>query len=168
MRIFIDESGSFSGFHSLSIGAVGALAVPDSKIAFIEQKYDRLRKKLPKLNGEVKGKLLDEQQVAEIVTLLARNEVIFEATIIDLGMHTQQGATAYQDALLKGMYERLPRFNDETRPKVEAQLQALAATPLNLFLQTIALFETFHELSITSHFILYNGLQKIWETSHGL
>jgi hypothetical protein len=56
MKIFIDESGTFSGFHDLSIGAVGALAVPDSKLAFIERKYDGIRKRLPHANGEVKGK----------------------------------------------------------------------------------------------------------------
>jgi hypothetical protein len=146
MRVFIDESGTFSGFHDLSIGAVGALAVPDGRLAFIERKYERIRKNLPQPNGEVKGRLLDEQQIAEIVRLLARNETVFEVTVIDLGMHTQGGVAAYKDALLKGMYERLPRFNDETRSKVAAQLDELAATPLNLFLQTITLFETVHRV----------------------
>jgi hypothetical protein len=108
MRIFIDESGTFSGFHDRSIGAVGALAVPDGRLAFIERKYERIRKTLPKANGEVKGRLLDEQQIGEIVRLLARNETVFEVTVIDLGMHTQDGVAAYKEALLKGMHERLP------------------------------------------------------------
>jgi hypothetical protein len=146
MRIFIDESGSFSGFHDLSIGAVGALAVPDGRLAFIERKYERIRKWLPKPDGEVKGRLLDERQIEAIVRLLARNETIFEVTVIDLGMHTKAGVADYKDALLKGMRQRLPRFNEETRPKVAAQLDGLAATPLNLFLQTIVLFETIHRI----------------------
>jgi hypothetical protein len=37
VKIFIDESGSFTGYHSDSIGAVGALAIPDRKLAFIEK-----------------------------------------------------------------------------------------------------------------------------------
>jgi hypothetical protein len=146
MKVFIDESGTVSGYHAVSIGAVGAVAIPDSKLAFIERKYERIRRHLPSLNGEVKGKLLSEQQVAEVVTLLARNEAIFEVTIIDLGMHTPSGVAAYKAALFNGMYERLPRFNEETRPKVEAQLRELAATPLNLFLQAIALFETLYRI----------------------
>ena len=108
MKIFIDESGTFSGFHSLSIGAVGALAVLDNKLSFIERKYERIRKGLPRLKGEVKGKLLNERQIAEVVTLLARNEAIFEVTVIDLGLHNRTGVSAYKDALLRGMYERLP------------------------------------------------------------
>jgi hypothetical protein len=35
MHIYIDESGSFTGFHPSSISAVGALAIPDCKLAFL-------------------------------------------------------------------------------------------------------------------------------------
>lgn len=146
MQIFIDESGSFTGFHSGSIGVVGALAIPDGKLAFIEKKYAKIRRRLPRSNGEVKGRLLNEKQVAEVVSLVARNAAIFEVTVIDIGLHTAEGVAAYKNALLTGMHDRVPRFNDETRPKIEALLNELAATPLNLFLQTIALFETLHRI----------------------
>lgn len=153
MRIFIDESGTFSGFHELSLGVVGALAVPDSKLAFLEKKYQKIRKRIRTPDGEVKGKQLDEQQVAEIVSLLARNEAVFEVTVIDLSLHTESGVAGYKNALLEGMHERLIRFSEETRPKVAAQLRELAATPLNLFLQAVALFETIHR--IIHHVPLY-------------
>jgi len=67
MHIFIDESGSFSGFHEGSISAVGALAIPDFKLAFLTKKYNKLRLHLPKFKGEVKGRLLDEEQIAQVV-----------------------------------------------------------------------------------------------------
>jgi hypothetical protein len=146
MKIFIDESGSFSGFQTGSVGAVGALAVPDGKLAFIEKKYAKIRRRLPLFKGEVKGRLLNEMQVAEVVSLVARNAAIFEVSILDLGLHTAEGVAAYKNALLRGMLERVPRFNDEARPKIEALLVELAATPLNLFLQTIALFETLYRV----------------------
>src|ERR1700737_3671427 len=101
MQIFIDESGSFTGFHAGSVGAVGALAIPDGKLAFIEKKYAKIRRRLPLFKGEVKGRLLNEKQVAEIVSLLARNAAIFEVTILDLGLHTPEGITAYKNAILK-------------------------------------------------------------------
>jgi len=84
MKIFIDESGTFSGFHPGSLGAVGALAILDRKLTLLEKKYSKIRQHLPRLNGEVKGKLLNENQISEVVSLLARNEVIFEVTVIDL------------------------------------------------------------------------------------
>jgi hypothetical protein len=68
-------------------------------------------------------------------------------------LHTPEGVAAYKEELLKGMYERLPRFHEDTRPKVEAALQDLAATPLNLFLQAVALFETIHR--VIAHVPLY-------------
>jgi hypothetical protein len=146
MQIFIDESGTFSGFHTGSIGTVGALAVPHSKLSVLEDSYEKIRRRLPLQNGEVKGRALNEGQIAEIVSLLDQRDAIFEVTAIDLAMHTSQGVAAYKDALLRGMTERVPRFNDATRPVVQESLRALAATPPNLFLQTIALFETIHRI----------------------
>jgi hypothetical protein len=153
MKIFIDESGTFSGFHAGSIGAVGALAIPNRKLALIESKYEKIRRRLPRYNGEVKGRLLNEQQIADVVALLAKNEVVFEITAIDLGLHTVEGVAGYKAALLAGMYERLPRFNDSARPTVARQLAELEATPINLFLQAITLFQTIH--LIIRHVPLY-------------
>ena len=44
----------------------------------------------------MKGRLLNEWQIEEVVTLLARNEVLFEGTAIDLGMHTEQAVHDYK------------------------------------------------------------------------
>src|SRR6202162_6702781 len=82
MHVFIDESRTFSGYHDRSVSVVGALAIPDGKLAIIQKKYARIRPHLPKKNGEVKGSLLNEQQIDEVVTLLARNNVLFEITTI--------------------------------------------------------------------------------------
>jgi hypothetical protein len=54
VHIFIDESGSFAGFHEGSISVVGALAIPDVLLSSIVKKYEKFRKDLPKDNGEVK------------------------------------------------------------------------------------------------------------------
>ena len=66
MRIFIDESGTFSGFHANSVSVVGALAIPDVMMGNIEKKYAKFRDGLPKENGEVKGKFLSERQVKSL------------------------------------------------------------------------------------------------------
>ncbi len=75
MHVFIDESGSFTGFHAGSISVVGALAIPDEKLGRLKAKYAKIRARLPLEKGEVKGRLLNENQINEVVTLLARNEV---------------------------------------------------------------------------------------------
>jgi hypothetical protein len=60
MQVFIDESGFFTGFHKGSIGVVGALAVPNGKLEFVT-KFAKIRNRLPLENGEVKGRLLNEE-----------------------------------------------------------------------------------------------------------
>jgi hypothetical protein len=74
VHVFIDESGSFAGFHAGSISVVGALIIPDVLLDRIIKKYANLRSKLPQENGEVKGRRLNEKQVDKVVTLLMRNE----------------------------------------------------------------------------------------------
>ena len=83
MHIFIDESGSFTGYHGQSLSVVGALAIPDGKLEFIKRKYSKMRCRFPLANGEVKGRSLNEHQVNEAITLLARNDALFEITAID-------------------------------------------------------------------------------------
>jgi hypothetical protein len=65
MHIFIDESGPFGGIGQFpSVSLIGALIVPDARLASLERQYKRLRPNLPKdEKGEVKGRLLNEQQV---------------------------------------------------------------------------------------------------------
>jgi len=102
LHIFIDESGSFSGYHDQSLSVVGALAIPNGKLDFIKRKYAKIRARLRLENGEVKGRLLNEQQVNEVVTMLARNDVLFELTAVDLGFHTESDVAAYKQSTRKG------------------------------------------------------------------
>jgi hypothetical protein len=85
MKIYIDESGTFTQSRKKpSLSVVGSLAIPDVSYNRVLKKYGKLRSKLPKSKGEVKGKLLSEQQVSDVIEILRRNEVLFEATLIDL------------------------------------------------------------------------------------
>jgi hypothetical protein len=77
LHIFIDESGSFTGYHQRSLSAVGALAIPSGRLGFIQKKYAQMRNRLPMEKGEVKGRLLNEHQVSSVVTMLSRNNVLF-------------------------------------------------------------------------------------------
>jgi len=89
MHVFIDESGSFSGFDKRSLGVVAALSIPDTSLPKLTRKYNAIRGALPKEGGEVKGKLLTEGQVAKSCVALTRYHVILEATVIDVGAHSQ-------------------------------------------------------------------------------
>ena len=98
MRIWIDESGSFSGLGKIpSPACVGALIVPDAKFAEMLRLYARLRPRLPKEKGEVKGKLLTAHDVGVVVTLLRQVEALFEICVLELGMHTLDDIQGHQE-----------------------------------------------------------------------
>ena len=153
MHVFIDESGSFTGYHGRSLSVVGALAIPDGKLEFIKRKYAKLRSRWPLENGEAKGRLLNEQQVNEVVTLLARNDALFEITAIDLSFHTESDIAAYKQQHAKGMLARVDGFQEPDRTLVEQACHQISATSLPLYVQAIMTFELLH--SIVSHVPLY-------------
>ena len=112
MHVFIDESGSFTGYHGQSLSVVGALAIPDGKLEFINRKYAKIGPRLPQEKAEVKGRLLIEPQVNEVITLLARNDALFEITAIDLGFHAESDVAAYKQKHAEGMLARVDRFRE--------------------------------------------------------
>lgn len=105
MHIFIDESGTFviPSNKDWSPCVVGALIVPDFKIDQLFNKYARLRQNLPKEKGEVKGKLLSEDQVCAVVGLLRRNSCIFEAQVIEMSVQTLPEIEEHQRAAGHGL-----------------------------------------------------------------
>ena len=96
--------------------------------------------------GEVKGRLLTEKQVDRIVTLLARNEAVFEVTALDLGLHKEVAARDYQRKLGEGMLAKVPNFREDVRPEVQAASEYINKAPVNLFLQALTTFDVLHRV----------------------
>ena len=146
MRIFIDESGSFSGFHAGSVSVVGALVIPDVMMDKVSKKYEKFRGRLPQDKGEVKGRLLNEKQVDKVVTLLVRNEALFEATVVDLGLHQENALRDYQKKLGEQMLAKVPKFRADVQSEVKAASEYILKAPLNLFLQALTTFDVLHHV----------------------
>ena len=146
MHVFLDESGTFSGFHEGSINVVGALAIPDQKLQFLEKKFTKIRARLPLDKGEVKGRLLNEEQVDEVATLLARNDAVFELTALDLGLQTEDEVKAYKKKHGDEMLARVPKFAEAVQPEVRAASQEILNTSVPLYLQALTTFEVIHRL----------------------
>jgi hypothetical protein len=103
MHIFIDEAGTFTvtdGKPSPSV--VGALIIPHFRIPDIERRYAKLRPRLiDRKNGDVKGRQLNEKQIATVVELLRRNDVIFDAQGFDGGRHTEEEVRAHHEEAMR-------------------------------------------------------------------
>jgi hypothetical protein len=146
VHIFIDESGSFSGFHVGSVSVVGALVIPDVMLEKVAAKYKKFRAKLPQENGEVKGRLLNEKQVDKVVTLLVRNEALFEITAVDLGLHQENAVREYQRKLREQMLAKVANFREDVRPEVQTASEYILRAPVNLFLQALTTFDVLHHV----------------------
>jgi hypothetical protein len=146
MHIFIDESGTFQpveGGHSLSL--VGALVIPEGTFSKVAEKYKRLRQNLPTRKGEVKGSLLNEKQVSQVLDVLFRNGVLFDASVIDMGMHTAEELQAHRTIQAQKLVENL---TEKHHPNLVAQMNAykrqLEEMPLQLYVQSTVLYDLIH------------------------
>jgi hypothetical protein len=127
VHIFIDETGSFGGTGKFSSPSfVGALIVPSARRASLEKKYAKLREKLPLDDkGEVKGRSMDEVDVAAVVDLLMEHEALFDCAGIEMGAHTDEGLNAFQAAQAAKFTANL---TDQHHPNLRAQVEAAKKT----------------------------------------
>ena len=163
MHIFIDESGTFTGYHDKSISVLAALAIPNGNLRGIQRKYARIRPSLQKENSEVKGRNMEARDVNRIVRILANRQAILEVTAIDLGLHTQAGILAYKDKLIQDNRTELVNFPEPLRSNVAASVDFLSKLTPQLFIQSLATFELIHR--IICHSILYFAQRRPYELS---
>lgn len=142
MHIFIDESGTFSSPGKAAVSAVGALVVPDRRLPYLIKRYARLRPSLPQEKGEVKGRLLSEEQVGQVVSLVKDKGAFFEVVTTDMSLNTEEVVATHQRGQAHGITANL---TEEHHPTVIAasrglreELEAMAP---QLYVQSVLTFE---------------------------
>jgi hypothetical protein len=149
MHIFIDESGSFKhDYRKTTVpSAVGALIIPTQQIPNFEKLFGRLRHKLPKERGEVKGRLLSESEVGEVVAVLKRVGALFEITVVDSAMHTAEELANHRARQAEKFTEHLTASHHKTLVKEIYDLKRqLESMPLQLYLQSVVLNELIYNV----------------------
>ena len=167
MKFFIDESGVFAkpSNDTASVSCIGVLVIPDCSYKKVLKKYDKLRKNLKKTKGEVKGKDLKEFEVARIVEMLRRNDVLFEVNAIDMNL---EDITLVETHKLKQGKKLLSSLTDEHHSNLIKGIKALQeqmrkmSIPLytQFTLETDLLNRAFH------HSILYYSQRQPKELSN--
>jgi hypothetical protein len=98
VSVYIDETGLFiRGPNGKGISGVGALAIPDCSWPKILKKYNQIRPTLLNGNNEVKGRSLNEAQVAKVIDILRRNDALFECTLIDMEFEDPLAVKVHQE-----------------------------------------------------------------------
>src|SRR5438552_2197015 len=156
MHIFIDESGTFAPVKTSapSISAVAALVVPDAILPTLERKYLKMREDLPKSKGEVKGRLLSESEIATVVSLLNRHQVLFEVTVVDMAIHDSATIDNHKATQAEKITANLtPRHRPRVRDALFGLRRQLEAMTNQLYVQSVVTYSLLE--TVIQHCPLY-------------
>jgi hypothetical protein len=157
VHIFVDESGNFATESRAqgAISVVGALMIPSAKMEWLEKKYRTLRPGLKKdPSGEVKCRLNGESEIARVIDLLRKNEVLYEATVIDTDKNSAQQIEAHKLRRIGQLNQALQQrelLGSSTLAWLQGLRDQLTTMGLPLYSQsaaTISLLDRAIELSV--------------------
>ena len=102
------------------------------------EKYAKLRETLPKNKKyEVKGNLLNENQVASVCNLLRKNGCIFEVAGLDMAMESSGDIEKHREGQAGAMTRHLtPEHTHELRANIEDLKNTLAGIAPQLYVQS--------------------------------
>ena len=149
MHIFIDESGTFTGFGASkpAVSTLGALIIATHRLPQLFKKYERIRANLPKRKGEVKGSMLKESQVASVVEILRVNGAIFCASMIDLADHTPQDIARHRTRRSTSLSANLTDGHTrELRDSIADLQQRMAGFSDQLYVQGTVMIELLNQV----------------------
>ena len=144
MFIYIDESGSFSypRQHRHSYACTGALTIPERRHSAVLKGFKTLTRKWGQVGQEIKGRELDERQVAQVIELLVGNDVKFHACVTDLLHYSPESVASRKDEQAKRLFSNI---TDRHHPNLVRQIQNAAdkirRIPDQLFLQLCMMME---------------------------
>jgi len=111
------------------------------------RKYAKLRLRLPKRSGEVKGSLLNEEQIASVVELLRKNGAILCASIIDMAAHSEQDIAKHRNRGVESLATNLTDgHTPELRAAVEDLQRRMARFSSPLYAQMMVTIDLLHRV----------------------
>jgi hypothetical protein len=148
VNIYIDEAGSFIPTPRANyVSCVCGLIVPAGKEQFLFDSFLRLRTSWGKRSDEIKGSSLNENQVARVLQLLAKYDVLAEICAIYTSEVSDEGITELKGKQADALTANL---GPEHHPNLVASLkeiqERLRSTPNQLYLQNYLLTRLFDTL----------------------
>ena len=133
--------------------------ISSSGMKGFEKLYTRLRRRLPKSKGEVKGRDLSEGEVVEVAKMLRKIGALFEVVAIDMGMHSQDELVHHKSGQAEAMTAHL---TSDHHPNLVEQVWELRRTledmPLQLYVQAVAMGELVYQT--LKHADIYFAFRK--------
>ena len=120
--------------------------MPSSAMKGFERLYARLRRRLAKTKGEVKGRHLSEGDVVEVARILRKVGAVFEVVVVDMGMHSKEDLVFHKSGQAEAMTAHLTSDHHSTLVeeiwKLRRQLEDM---PLQLYVQSVAMGELVYQ-----------------------
>lgn len=172
MHIFIDESGNCvkpaAGRRNLA--CVGALVIPEATLSDLTVRFDRLKQSWGFHAAEVKGRDLNEVQIAAVIELLIYCRCLFFVAATEMSVNDEIALTNYQKKQAEYLTEGL---DASAHPQLIKQLTELRATyeamSSQLFVQQVLLTDLLRKVIdvATLHFAMTEP-QEIASSQRGL
>lgn len=144
MRIYIDEAGPFVPPNPprSSFSLVLALIIPTAIEKDLFYEFLRLRDTWPSQNVEIKGSSLDESQVAQVISLVLRYDILVQFIALDANTHPDLLVEAFKNQHADGVTANITReHHPGPIPHLHQLGEAVRAMPNQLFLQAFATWE---------------------------
>jgi hypothetical protein len=144
MFIYIDESGTFAypRTHRHSYACAGALTIPERRHGTVLKSFKTLTRKWGLLGKEIKGRKLNETQVAQVIHLLIENGAKFHACATDMLYYTPSLVNSRKDEQAKRL---LANVTDQHHPNLVHQLNDIGdkirQMPDQLFIQLCVMID---------------------------
>jgi hypothetical protein len=124
--IFIDESGSFvvPTTGKLSVCCVAALVIPGTNYLQIIDEFEMLKSIWGVTGTETKGRDLDENEIASVIRLLNKYDVVLQVVAIDMGLQTREGV---MDHKLRQAERIMENITPAHKPELIDSLKELQA-----------------------------------------
>jgi hypothetical protein len=143
MYIFIDESGVFlrDPRRADSISCVGSVIVPGRHLSELERQFRVISAAWPRsADGELKGRLLSEEHIAAVCSILEPLHVLTEFTVVDMNFSEDADVDHHQRMQAEGMTAELtPEHHPNVVTGAWALRRRLEEMPRQLYAQAVAL-----------------------------
>ncbi len=142
MYIYIDESGIFANpsGKDMAVSGVTALLIPEPFQKYIFKGFKHLKRSWGLVREEPKGSRLDERQVAQVVTVLGRYDVVVKGCFIDMGLHTSSHIATHKQGQADAMTENItPQFHPNLVRQLEELKERVQRLPDQLYVQSCVL-----------------------------
>jgi hypothetical protein len=141
MYIFVDEAGGFQvPAGGSQVSCVAALIVPESVARTLIR---RVRRRIAwwRADGrEVKGSQLAEHEMAELIRVVRRFDVLLVGVAIDMGLHSDAGIRLHREQQCETIRKGItPTMRAELRDWIEVLARRLGALSNQLYVQSVLL-----------------------------